>query len=164
VIRYLLDTNVLSELRRNKPHGAVLAWLKGLREDQIFLSAVCLGEIQAGIERVRRHDPRKADEIEAWLERVAVSYQILPMDGPCFREWGRLMNKKTGGTHGRRDDRRHRPGSRLDDRLPKRSRLCDSGCDSSEPVSGRVNSSQFSHIFPPSDCLYSISLPNATFW
>jgi predicted nucleic acid-binding protein len=94
VIRYLLDTNVLSELRRNKPHGAVLAWLKGLREDQIFLSAVCLGEIQAGIERVRRHDLPKADEIEAWLERVALSYQILPMDGPCFREWGRRMNRK----------------------------------------------------------------------
>ena len=92
---YLLDTNVVSELRKAKPHGAVLAWLGGMREDQLFVSAVTLGELQAGVERVRSQDREKADEIEAWVDRLAESCRILPMDGPCFREWGRLMNGKS---------------------------------------------------------------------
>ena len=61
--RYLLDTNVVSELRKHKPHGAVVNWLTNLQEDQIFLSAVTLGELQAGIELTRRQDPIKAREI-----------------------------------------------------------------------------------------------------
>jgi predicted nucleic acid-binding protein len=92
--KYLLDTNVVSELRKPRPHGAVLAWLNDQQEEQLFLSAVTLGELQAGIERARRHDPPKAEEIEAWLDQVAGSYQVLPMDTPCFREWGRLMDQK----------------------------------------------------------------------
>jgi len=91
---YLLDTNVLSELRKAKPHGAVVAWVGGLREDQLFVSAVTLGELQAGVERVRSQDREKAGEIEEWIDRMAESATILPMDGPCFREWGRLMNGK----------------------------------------------------------------------
>lgn len=89
---YLLDTNVVSELRKNKPHGAVVAWLEKLGEEEIFLSAVTLGELQAGIELTRRQDAAKAAELEAWLDQVAASYQILPMDGPAFREWARLMD------------------------------------------------------------------------
>jgi predicted nucleic acid-binding protein len=91
---YLLDTNVVSELRKAKPHGAVIAWLSGLREDQLFISAVTLGELQAGVERVRSQNREKSDEIEAWVDHVAESSRILPMDGQCFREWGRLMNGK----------------------------------------------------------------------
>jgi hypothetical protein len=91
---YLLDTNVVSELRKAKPHGAVIAWLSRLREDQLFIPAVTLGELQAGVERVRSQDREKADEIEAWVDRIGESQRILPMDGPCFREWGRLMNGK----------------------------------------------------------------------
>ena len=91
---YLLDTNVVSELRKAKPHGAVTAWLGGLREEQVFISAVTLGELQAGVERVRSQDPERAREIEYWVDRVAESSRVLPMDGPCFREWGRLMNGK----------------------------------------------------------------------
>jgi predicted nucleic acid-binding protein len=92
--RYLLDTNVVSELRRPKPHGAVVAWLRALREDQVFLSAVTLGELQAGVERTRNQDPPKASEIEAWVDQLAESYNVLPMDTRSFREWGRLMNRK----------------------------------------------------------------------
>jgi predicted nucleic acid-binding protein len=91
VKRYLLDTNVVSELRKPKPHGAVLAWLGGLGDSQIFLSAVTLGELQTGIERTREHDPKKAQEIEAWVDRLADTCQVLPMDARCFREWARLM-------------------------------------------------------------------------
>jgi predicted nucleic acid-binding protein len=89
---YLLDTNVISELRKNKSHGGVLAWIDTIADEEIFLSALTLGELQAGVELTRRQDPAKAAQIEAWLDQVAGSYQILPMDGRLFREWARLMD------------------------------------------------------------------------
>jgi hypothetical protein len=60
----------------------------------LFLSAVTFGELQAGIERTRHQDPEKADEIERWIDRLPASFQVLPMDTACFREWGRIMDKK----------------------------------------------------------------------
>ena len=92
--KYLLDTNVVSELRKPKPHGGVLAWLKNLRDEQIFLSAVTFGELQRGIERTRAQNRIKAEEIELWVDRLAGSSQILAMDAVCFREWARLMEGK----------------------------------------------------------------------
>ena len=92
--KYLLDTNVVSETRKPRPHGAVMQWLSGLEEDRLFLSAVTMGELQAGIERTRHQDPSKANEIERWADQLATSYQVLPMDTPCFREWGRIMDQK----------------------------------------------------------------------
>jgi len=91
VNKYLLDTNVVSESRKLRPHGAVVAWLKDQDDENLFLSAVTLGELQAGIERTRRQDPKKADEIERWANQLAASHQVLPMDTACFREWGRLI-------------------------------------------------------------------------
>jgi hypothetical protein len=95
VSKFLLDTNVISELRKPKPHGAVIAWLNSLREDQIHVSAVSLGELQRGIERTRKTDSRKAAEIEAWLDQIAISNNVLPMHGAAFREWARLMEGKS---------------------------------------------------------------------
>ena len=92
--RYLLDTNVVSELRKPRPHGGVVAWANDQQDEQLFLSAVTLGELQAGIERTRRQDPAKASEIELWADPLAASYQILPMDAVCFREWGRIIDRK----------------------------------------------------------------------
>jgi hypothetical protein len=92
---YLLDTNVVSELRKPKPHGAVLAWFRGLEDSQIHLSAVTVGEIQAGIELTREQDGAKALEIEEWLERVAASYNVLPMDAAAFRAWAQLMHRRS---------------------------------------------------------------------
>ncbi|WP_127471504.1 type II toxin-antitoxin system VapC family toxin [Thiomicrorhabdus aquaedulcis] len=89
---YLLDTNIISELRRVKPHGAVVEWVQRIDDNQLFVSAVSLGEIQAGIELTRMQDPQKANEIEAWLNRVAESYNILPLDGKVFRTWAKLMH------------------------------------------------------------------------
>jgi predicted nucleic acid-binding protein len=89
---YLLDTNVISELRKAKPHGGVLAWIERADDDQIFLSAVTLGELQAGVEAARRQDPGKAKEIEEWVDRIAESHQVLPMNSAEFREWARLMD------------------------------------------------------------------------
>lgn len=91
---YLLDTSVISELRRTRPHGAVLAWIQAVPDDDLHISAASLGEIQAGIEITRERDAVKAAEIETWLEEVASTYNILPMDGPAFRAWGRLMHRK----------------------------------------------------------------------
>jgi predicted nucleic acid-binding protein len=92
---YLLDTNVVSELRKPKPHGAVLAWFSGVEDLQIHLSAVTIGEIQVGIELTREQDEAKALEIEAWLEQVASSYNVLAMDAAVFRAWARLMHRKS---------------------------------------------------------------------
>jgi predicted nucleic acid-binding protein len=90
---YLLDTNVVSELRRTKPHGAVVAWLNGTPADQLYLSAVTLGELQAGVEISREQDEAKAKEIEAWIDRVAELWNVLPVDAVTFRAWARLMHR-----------------------------------------------------------------------
>jgi len=92
---YLLDTNVVSELRRPKPHQSVLNWLSGIAADQLFLSAVTVGEIQAGIEITREQDSTKAEELEAWLSRVLASYNILPMDAAAFRVWAQLKHRRS---------------------------------------------------------------------
>lgn len=92
---FLLDTNVVSELRRRRPHGAVVAWLDSVDDDDLHLSAVTLGEIQAGIELTRDSDPDKAEEIEAWANLVAIAYNVLPMDGQTFRIWARLMHHRS---------------------------------------------------------------------
>ena len=89
---YLLDANVVSELRRSRPHGAVLNWIADVPAEQLFVSAVTIGEIQAGIEITREQDEAKAEELETWLDKVLASYGVLPMDAPAFREWARLMH------------------------------------------------------------------------
>ena len=92
---YLLDTNVVSELRRVRPHGAVLAWLESVDDKDLHLSAVTIGELQAGVETTREQDRDKAAEIEAWLEQVAESYNILSMDARTFRSWARLVHRRS---------------------------------------------------------------------
>ena len=92
---YLLDTNVVSELRRPRPHPAVLDWIADVPADQLFVSAVTIGEIQAGIEITREQDAAKAEELGTWLDKVLASYAVLPMDAPAFREWARLMHRRS---------------------------------------------------------------------
>jgi predicted nucleic acid-binding protein len=92
---YLLDTNVVSELRKPRPHTAVREWLQAADEHELFLSAVTLGEIQAGIEITREQDTAKAGELEIWAEQLAGAYNILPMDAATFREWARLMHRQS---------------------------------------------------------------------
>lgn len=92
---FLLDTNVVSELRKPRPHGAVLAWFDKIDESQLHLSAVTLGEIQAGIEMTRQQDPAKAIELDHWADQVASSYNVLAMDAKVFRQWARFMHRTT---------------------------------------------------------------------
>jgi predicted nucleic acid-binding protein len=87
---YLLDTNVISELRRNKPHGAVLAWLDSVRPARLCLSVATVGEIQAGVERVRTQDPDKARQIEDWASLAVQAFEIFVIDAAVIRLWARL--------------------------------------------------------------------------
>lgn len=96
---YLLDTNVISELRRYRPHGAVLAWLKSAEKADLHIAAITIGEIQAGIEKCRDIDPAKAWEIDHWLDQMASTYNVLPMDADIFRIWARLMHKRPDSLH-----------------------------------------------------------------
>jgi toxin FitB len=93
---YLLDTNVISELRKPRPYGAVVAWIESVADSDIHLSAVTLGEIQRGIEVTRDQDAAKAVEIEAWADLIASTYNVLSMDAKTFRACAKLM-------HGRSD-------------------------------------------------------------
>jgi toxin FitB len=94
-MNYLLDTNVISELRKTKPHGAVIAWIEGLRDEDIGVPAVAIAELQDGAELARRQDPAKADELERWIDRIMATFVVLPMDGQMFRDWSRLMSRRS---------------------------------------------------------------------
>lgn len=90
---YLIDTNVISELRKGKRanHGVSL-WFAGLADDEVFLSALTLGEIRRGIESIRRRDPSAATVLESWLGRISEAHRdrIVPIDRAIAEEWGRM--------------------------------------------------------------------------
>lgn len=92
---YLIDTNIVSELRKVRPHGGVVAWFAGVAETDIHLSVVTIGEIQAGIEITREQDAVKAVEIEAWADQLAAAYNVLPMGAAAFRLWAKLMHRQS---------------------------------------------------------------------
>lgn len=92
---YLLDTNIVSELRKPRPQPAVVSWLEGIADADLHISAVTLGEIQAGIEITREQDAAKAAEIEAWADQVAAAYNVLAMDAATFRQWAKLMHRQS---------------------------------------------------------------------
>jgi toxin FitB len=94
---FLLDNNVVSELRKNRPHGAVVAWKQSVPRHQLAIPAVVVAEIQNGIEITRKQNPAEAKEFESWLDGVMSYYTIISADGSIFREWARLM-------HGKSDD------------------------------------------------------------
>lgn len=91
---YLLDTNVVSELRKRKPHGAVLTWIQKIPEESLHVSVVTLGEIEAGIEITREQDEAKAGEIERWLDDMSGTYNVLGADASIFRRWAQLMHRR----------------------------------------------------------------------
>jgi len=92
---YLLDTNVVSEMRRLKPHGGVIAWLRDVRDVDLNLAAVTLGELQSGVEITRLQDEAKAAEIERWVDKLAATHNVIPVDGSIYRLWARLMHRRT---------------------------------------------------------------------
>ena len=92
---YLLDTNVVSELRRPSPHGAVLDWISRVSANQLYISAVTVGEIQAGIEVTRQQDAARAAQLEAWLDRLLLTHEVLAVDAPAFRIWAKLIHHQS---------------------------------------------------------------------
>ena len=95
---FLLDTNVLSELRKGTRADAnVRRWFDSLDENTIYLSVLVSGEIRRGIEGIRRRDSRAAAALEAWLANVirAHSDRVLPVDTAVADEWGRLDTRGT---------------------------------------------------------------------
>ena len=91
---YLLDTNVVSEFRRKKPHGAVLKWLEQAKDVSLHIGAYTIAEIQIGIEKTRRSDPVKAADLETWLKKIIDSYPVLPLDEKIFRIWAKIIQGK----------------------------------------------------------------------
>ncbi|MDE2992189.1 MAG: type II toxin-antitoxin system VapC family toxin [Chloroflexota bacterium] len=89
---YLLDTNVVSALRRPDRHPGPIGWLQAQRPSDVFLSVVTIGEIERGIAQQQRHDPSFARELSVWLDRVLTWYgdRVLGVDVPTARRWGRL--------------------------------------------------------------------------
>ena len=90
---YLLDTNVVSELRKGeRADGNVRSWFAGLADGEIFLSVLTIGEIRRGIEGVRRRDPDSAASLDRWLAQLTEAHaeRILPVDRAIAEEWGRM--------------------------------------------------------------------------
>ncbi len=90
---YLLDTNVISELRKGERADAnVKEWFGGLEDEEIYLSVLTIGEIRRGIESVRRRDPGSAAALDSWLARLGEAHRdrILPVDRAVAEEWGRM--------------------------------------------------------------------------
>ncbi|MCC5842591.1 MAG: type II toxin-antitoxin system VapC family toxin [Opitutales bacterium] len=95
---YLLDTNVLSELRRgDQGHPEVRNWMGRTLAEGHFISVLSLGEIRRGIESLRRKSPDQAASIEKWLRRLADTYAecLLPITGSVAERWGRLNAERT---------------------------------------------------------------------
>lgn len=90
---YLLDTNVISELRKGeRADSNVTAWFADVAGEEIFLSALTIGEIRRGIESVRRRDPDSAAALDRWLALLSEAHgdRILPIDRAIAEEWGRM--------------------------------------------------------------------------
>jgi toxin FitB len=92
-LSYLIDTNVISELRKGERGDAsVRSWFAALDDDEIYLSVLTIGEIRRGIETVRRRDPASATALESWLGRIGEAYgdRVVQIDRAIAEEWGRM--------------------------------------------------------------------------
>jgi predicted nucleic acid-binding protein len=92
-VTYLVDTNVLSELRKGpRANVGVRGWFASVDDDQLFLSVLVIGELRQGIEGKRRTDPTTANHLERWLRVTVQDYEgrILRVDEQIADLWGRL--------------------------------------------------------------------------
>ena len=89
---FLLDTNVVSELRKAHGHPQVAAWFRSIASEDLYLSVVVIAELRRGVERIRRRDADQAVRLEAWLNHVKKAFgaRILPITLSVAEEWGRL--------------------------------------------------------------------------
>ena len=90
---YLLDTNVLSELRKgNKCNGGISTWFSRTNSHELYISVLTLGEIRRGVEQIRLRDPVAGQTLERWLQQIEnqVTQQVLPINKAIAERWGRL--------------------------------------------------------------------------
>lgn len=90
---YLVDTNVISEMRKGKrADAAVRAWFAAVEDEDIFLSVLTIGELRQGVERIRRRDQLSAVRLDSWLARVVEGHRdrLVPVDRLVAEEWGRM--------------------------------------------------------------------------
>jgi predicted nucleic acid-binding protein len=89
---FLLDTNIVSEIRRQKPNIGVATWFDSVRPSELFLSALVVGEIRQGVERLSSRAPERADVLEKWLGHLVNTYgdRIVPVTVEVAEVWGRL--------------------------------------------------------------------------
>ena len=89
---YLIDTNVLSALRRRNRNPDVVRWIESQRMADLYISVVTVGEIERGIVQQQRHNPDFARALSGWLDRVLDWYgdRIIPVDVATARRWGQL--------------------------------------------------------------------------
>jgi predicted nucleic acid-binding protein len=92
-VSYLIDTNVISELRKGtRANAHLLHWYESVADSDLYLSVLVLGEIRQGLERVRGRDPAQARALERWLRDVrdAFGERVLPISEAVAEEWGRM--------------------------------------------------------------------------
>lgn len=89
---FLLDTDVLSALRRRDRNPMLVRWVEEQPTTDLYISVVTVGEVERGITQQRRRNPTFAEELALWLERVLAWYynRVLPVDTATARRWGRL--------------------------------------------------------------------------
>ena len=91
---YLIDTDVLSALRKRERDANLVAWFEGRRSADLYLSVVSIGEVERGIAQQERRDPAFARALALWLDGVLALYgdHVLPVDVAAARRWGRLSD------------------------------------------------------------------------
>ncbi len=89
---YILDTNVISAVRRPDRAPQVAAWLRGKAEQDLFLSVITLGEVERGIRQQEIRDPAFANDLRSWLDRTVLLFsdRLLAFEAEDARIWGRL--------------------------------------------------------------------------
>lgn len=93
---YLLDTNVISEIRKQERcDTSVASWYETVESSELFLSVLVMGEIRKGVERLRKRDPHQAQHLEHWLEHLEFEFgdRILDIDARVADEWGKMSSK-----------------------------------------------------------------------
>ncbi len=80
-------------MRKPKPHGGVVAWFTAHHSHGFGVPSLALFELQAGVEKVRKHDPSRAAAFDFWIGRIAMSSEVLTLDVPSAREAARLLSK-----------------------------------------------------------------------
>jgi len=97
-VSYLIDTNIISEVRKGTTCDPnVAAWWQSIEDADVYLSVSVLGEIRKGIERARANDAARARALETWLSMLVQSFseRILPIDHAVADEWGRMSAKRS---------------------------------------------------------------------